>query len=240
MPRTTTTVTITGRSGPRTVPAAWVGQRLAVNRPVLTGGLSTAPRTWVVTHLGNGYSMGTINAPQRAVIALAKAWDHPDAGLEALTVGNPRHWRWARRWADDCSRAGRGLPVIGPRELTPLEALESAGTAAECEAAVRAAMGAPAPEPDDYQGQWPAPVTRKKTGAGAVRVGPHHGLLEYWWLPRGGNYSEADALALAGWYEVPQADDLEDQCLGSVALTPCEDAVEPDHPDAWPRLLGLV
>jgi len=239
MPRTMPTITVTGLSGPRTVPAAWRGDRLAVNRPVLKEGLSTAPREWVVTHLGIGYSMGTINAPQRAVIALARAWDHPDAGLEALTVENARHWRWARRWRDDRSRAGRGLPVIGPRELTPLEALESAGTAAECEAAVRAAMGAPTPEPDDHRGQWPAPVTRKTTGAGAVRVGPD-GLLELWWLPRGGNYTEADALSLAGWYEVPQADDIESQCLGSVALTPCEDAVEPDHPDAWPRLLGLI
>lgn len=239
MPRTTPTVRITGLSGPRTVPAAWRGDRLAVNRPVLKEGLSTAPRAWVVTHVDIGYSMGTVKAPQRAVIALAKAWDHPAAGLEALTVRNSRRWRWARRWRDDVDRAVRGLPVIGPRELTPLEALESAGTAAECEAAVRAAMGAPAPEPDDHRGQWPAPVTRKKTGAGAVRLGSD-GLLEYWWLPRGGNYSDSEALSLAGWYEVPQADEIESHCLGSVALTPCEDAVEPDHPDAWPRLLGLI
>jgi len=239
MPRTMPTITVTGLSGPRTVPAAWRGDRLAVNRPVLKEGLSTTPREWVVTHLAIGYSMGTVRAPQRAVIALAKAWDHPAAGLEALTVENARYWRWARRWRDDADRAGRGLPVIGPRDLTPLEALESAGTAAECEAAVRAAMGAPAPEPDDHPGQWPAPVTRKKTGAGAVRVGPD-GLLEYWWLPRGGNYPEGEALSLTGWYEVPQADDIENQCLGSVALTPCDDPVEPDHPDAWPRLLGLI
>jgi len=89
MTRTTPTVTITGLSGPRTVPAAWRGDRLAVNRPVLKDGLSTAPRTWVVTHLAIGYSMGTVSASQRAVIALAKAWDCPAAGLEALGRSRP-------------------------------------------------------------------------------------------------------------------------------------------------------
>lgn len=241
MPSSITTITITGKSGPQSIPAAWRGDRLAVNRPVLTSGLSTAPRTWTVTHLGTGLSAATVNAPQRVVVALAKAWDCPAAGWEALKVSSDaRRWPLARRWRDDVDRAGRGLPVIGPRELTPLEALESAGTAAEVEAAVRAAMGAPEPMGEaEADAQWPAEVTRKATGSGAVRRAPD-GLLEYWWLPRGRNYTEAEALSLAGWFEVPAAGDVEAWCLGSTAETPAGDTVEPDHPDAWPRLLGLI
>lgn len=240
MPRTTPTITITGLSGPRTVPAAWRGDRLAVNRPVFKEGLGTAPRAWVVTHLGIGYSLGTVNAPQRAVIALARAWDHPAAGLEALTVENARRWRWARRWLDDCSRAGRGLPVIGPRELTPLEALESAGTAAECEAAVRAAMGAPAPMSEaEAAEQWPAELTRKTTGAGAIAR--RDGELAFYWLPsEEGGTGLMEAMELAGWYPIPAAGDVERWCLGSTAETPAGVHVEPDHPDAWPRLPGLI
>jgi hypothetical protein len=222
MPRTTPTVTITGRSGPRTVPAVWRGDRLAVNRPVLTDGLSTAPRTWVVTHLGIGYSLGTVNAPQRAVIALARTWDHPDAGLEALTVKNARHWRWARRWADDCSRAGRGLPVIGPRELTPLEALESAGTAAECEAAVRAAMGAP--QLTDAEAAEAFPVA-DVLPADRVRVGAD-GWPEVRWARQ--------------WWPAPTVGEAHAMALDSVAETPDGRTVEPDGFGAWPRLLGLI
>jgi hypothetical protein len=97
----------------------------------------------------------------------------------------------------------------------------------------------PAPEPDASK-QFPAEVTIKTTGSGAIRRNPDSGELEFWWLPRGGNYSEPDAFALAGWYSVPSLGDVEDWCLDSVSETPCGDAVESDHPDAWPRLLGLI
>ena len=230
----------TATTGPREVPTKWAGDWLAVHRPVRKEGLSTEPGLWTVTLHPLGLSGGEVDAPLRAVVAFARLWDTPAARWEdVVEAADASAWQWRDCFRDDMGRVRRGRPPIGPRALTPLERLESAGTAAECEAAVRAAMGAPTSEPDDHRGQWPAPVTRKATGAGAVRVGPD-GLLEYWWLPRGGNYPEGEALSLTGWYEVPQADDLEDQCLGSVALTPCGDSVEPDHPDAWPRLLGLI
>ena len=44
-----------------------------------------------------------------------------------------------------------------------------------------------------------------------------------------------------GWYKVPTNGEVEEECLGEVALDPCgETELEPDHPDAWPRLLGLI
>jgi hypothetical protein len=230
MPRTTPTITITGLSGPRTVPAAWRGDRLAVNRPVLKEGLGTAPRTWVVTHLEIGYSLGTVNAPQRAVIALAKAWDHPAAGLEALSVENARHWRWARRWLDDCSRAGRGLPVIGPRELTPMEAIESAGTAAEVQAAVAAAMGAP--QFTDAEAAEAFPVADVLP---ADRV--HFATLPGDDTPEGRWPMVRWARQ---WWPAPTLGEVHAWALDSVAKTPDGRTVEPDHPHAWPRLLGLI
>ena len=231
----------TATTGPREVPTKWVGDWLAVHRPVRKEGLSAEPALWTVTLQPLGLSGGEVAAPLRAVVALARLWDTAAARWdEVAEAGNASAWQWRDRFRDDLQRVRSGRPPFGPRELTPLEALESAGTAAEVEAAVRAAMGAPEPMGEaETDAQWPAEVTRKATGSGAVRRAPD-GLLEYWWLPRGRNYTEAEALSLAGWFEVPAAGDVETWCLGSTAETPAGDTVEPDHPDAWPRLLGLV
>jgi hypothetical protein len=44
-----------------------------------------------------------------------------------------------------------------------------------------------------------------------------------------------------GWYDVPTNGEVEEECLGEVALDPVgENELEPDHPDGWPRLLGLI
>ena len=66
------------------------------------------------------------------------------------------------------------------------------------------------------------------------------GILMLYWIPAGGNYSEEDKDALQGWYEVPCNEDVEEWALDSSALTPAYDDVEPDHPDSWLSLLGLI
>ena len=43
-----------------------------------------------------------------------------------------------------------------------------------------------------------------------------------------------------GWYEVPSFEDIEFWSLDSVCPTPDESEVEPDHPDSWLRLLGMI
>ena len=174
----------------------------------------------------------------RAAVALAKLWD---ASFAAITeAGHAKGWPWGERFADDLRRAEAGRELIGPRELTPLEQLDNAGTVAEVQTAVYRAMGYnPAPEPEASE-QFPAAVTKKTTGADAIRRNPETCELELWWLPRGGNYSEGEAISLAGWYVVPSLADVEAWALDSLAETPCGDSVEPDHPDAWPRLLGIT
>ena len=236
------TLTVQTPKGPRDIPTVWRGEHLAVHRPVRAEsptGLSAESCLWRISHIGTGYGAAReLRLPMRQAIALARLWDSSFAAITA--TGTAKGWPWGDRWADDLRRAEGGRELIGPRELTPLEQLDTAGTAAEVQAAVYRAMGhSPAPEPDASE-QFPAAITKKATGSGAVRRNPDSGELEFWWLPRGRNYTEADAFSLAGWYPVPSLGDVEAWALDSIAETPCGDSVEPDHPDAWPRLLGVV
>lgn len=63
--------------------------------------------------------------------------------------------------------------------------------------------------------------------------------LRLYWEPKGGNYTQQDKESLAGFYTIPDFEDFESMCLDE-AYTPADDYVEPDHPDAWPRLLRAV
>jgi hypothetical protein len=236
------TVTVQTTNGPRDIPAVWCGAHLAVHCPVRAdepGGVSREGCLWRVSHLATGYGASReLRLPKYRAVALAKLWDVSFADI--TEAGHAKGWPWGERWADDLRRAEAGRDLIGPRELTPLERLETAGTAAEVQSAVVAARGYETAAEPEASEQFPAAVTKQTTGAGAVRRNPDSAELELWWLPRGGNYSDADAFSLAGWYPVPCLADVEAWALDSVAETPCGDAVEPDHPDAWPRLLGVV
>jgi hypothetical protein len=61
-----------------------------------------------------------------------------------------------------------------------------------------------------------------------------HGVLQLYWKPK---YADED---LQGWYEIPSNEDIEEWAFDSVCFTPGDDEVEPDHPDSWLRLLGLI
>ena len=230
----------TATGGPREVPTKWAGQWLAVHRPLTRDGLSTAPALWTLTLRPLGLSGGQVAAPLPAVLAMAKLWDTPAARWDDVTAAaDATTWRWRDRFRDDVARVQSGRSPIGPRALTPTEAIESAGTAAEVQAAVAAAMGAPQLTDAEAAEQWPAELTRKTDGAGAIAR--RDGELALYWLPSAeGGTDLMAAMDLAGWYPIPAAGDVERWCLGSTAETPAGDHVEPDHPDAWPRLLGLI
>jgi hypothetical protein len=71
---------------------------------------------------------------------------------------------------------------------------------------------------------------------GAVRK--KKGVLMYYWIPKGRNYRHEQDLI--GWYEVPTMENIEEWTFDSICLTPADDEVEPDHPDSWLSLLGLI
>jgi len=98
---------------------------------------------------------------------------------------------------------------------------------------------------DDYDAQPDLAVTwdtSKKPGqlkAGDI-ARDKHGRFRLYWEPVGGNYTDEEKHTLAGFYEVPCMGELEEMSFDSMALTPAEDCVEPDHPDSWLSLLGLI
>ena len=216
---------------PRQVPTKWAGQWLAVHRPVRRDGLSTEPALWTLTLRPLGLSGGELAAPLPAVLAMAKLWDTPAARWDDVAeAADATAWRWRDRFRDDVDRVRRGRPPIGPRALTPTEAIEPAGTAAEVAAAVAAAMGAP--QLTDAEAAEPFPVadviSSARIKAGILPGGetPEGGWPWVRWRGR--------------WWPVPSVGEVHTMTLDSVAETPAGDHVEPDHPDAWPRLLGLI
>lgn len=70
-------VTINTNEGSFKIPAKWVGEALAVHRPVVGfgGKLSKAKRTWTITHIESGMTAGRYYGPMYDAIKLAKAWD---------------------------------------------------------------------------------------------------------------------------------------------------------------------
>ena len=91
--------------------------------------------------------------------------------------------------------------------------------------------------------QYPVEVTYR--GAPAVPyIGDVYrnkqGTLRCFWAPQGDNYSAQEHDELAGWYTVPDLEELEEWTFDSCCPTPAGDEVEHDHPDSWLRLLSLV
>lgn len=213
----------TATTGPRDVPTKWAGQWLAVHRPIRRDGLSTAPGLWTVTLCPLGLSGGELAAPLRAVVAFARLWDTEAARWDDVAeAADATAWQWRDRFLDDKDRVRRGRPPLGPRELTPLEALESAGTAAEVEAAVAAAMGAP--QLTDAEAAEAFPVA-DAFPADRVRVDAD-GWPEVRWACQ--------------WWPVPSVGEAHAMALDSVAETPDGRTLEPDAFGSWPRLLGLI
>ena len=74
------------------------------------------------------------------------------------------------------------------------------------------------------------------------------GILYIYWEPSEecpgcevDEQGQSYAYLYEGWHRIPTNEEVEEYCLGETALTPGEEhEVEPDHPDSWPRMLGLI
>jgi len=213
----------TATTGPREVPTKWAGQWLAVHRPIRRDGLSTEPGLWTVTLRPLGLSGGELAAPLRAVVTFARLWDAAAARWDDVTTAaDASAWQWRDRFRDDVHRVRSGRPPLGPRELTPIEAIEAAGTAAEVEAAVAAAMGAPSLTAEEEAEPFPV---AEAFPADRVRVDAD-GWPEVRWARQ--------------WWPAPTVGEVHAMALDSVAETPDGRTVETDAPGSWPRLLGVV
>lgn len=238
------TITIqTRNNGAVAAATVWQGRHLAVHRPITgDGSFSTEPRHWAITHHPTGFSACvSFDGSKARAIAVAKLWD---AAFAPITeAGNAHGWPLAQAWQRDLRIAqfeSYAEPQGPAVPADPIAQLAAARSPQAIEKAVWAAMGYEAATDTEAAEQYPAEPTQRQAGAGAIRRNPDSGLLELCWLPQGGNYPFREATELAGWYEIPTLGDVESWCLGSTAETPCGDTVEPDHPDAWPRLLGLI
>lgn len=124
-----------------------------------------------------------------------------------------------------------------------MAALEAATTPAAIQAAVARAMGYDSMDETEGAEQFDAepdfiPAPGRVPYNGAIQRKPS-GSLWLYWMPQGKNYrNQFDDLV--GWYQLPLMAEIEEWVLGSTACTPCDDDVEPDHPDSWLRLLGLI
>ena len=88
--------------------------------------------------------------------------------------------------------------------------------------------------------------TKRPAKSGDVRRNPD-GLLVMYYYPSEDHPEHCPdengmsyAYQSEGWYEVPSNEDIEEWSLDSVCFTPDESEVEPDHPDSWLRLLGMI
>ena len=105
-------ITVQTSHGTFKVPAKYVGEALAVHRPVVGfNKLSTKPRRWAITHLGSGLVAGWFNGPMRDAIQLAKCWDL--TFRDELPGPDPNAKEWVRK--DDWKRQLNGdEPIASP------------------------------------------------------------------------------------------------------------------------------
>jgi hypothetical protein len=98
---------------------------------------------------------------------------------------------------------------------------------------------------DEGMQQYPADVDFQDAPKGAIPCTGNvyknkKGVLRCYWIPAGGNYSSEEGDELTGWYDVPCLEDIEEWTFDSCCPTPAGDEVEPDHPDSWLSILGII
>ena len=90
-------------------------------------------------------------------------------------------------------------------------------------AIARAISGVDVPEPTEAEDAEPAPVdavpaTLRRTGA------------DGW----------PEILHAGRWFKVPTMAEIESFLFDSIAEGPTKSGIEPDHPESWPSILGLI
>lgn len=213
------TVTIQTKHGPMEAPTIWAGAHLAVHRPpsrLKPGTFSTEPRHWAITHKASGLAAcHSFDGTKDKAIALAKLWE---SAFGSLDPQNASAWRYGKSWGRDLQIAQYGTAEPeGPVLPDPPTERDVA------RAIARAISGVDVPEPTEADDAEPAPM--EYVPATHRRTGPD-GWPEVRWA--------------GAWYPVPSMAEIERFCFDSVAESPDGATVEPDHPESWPSILGLI
>jgi hypothetical protein len=224
-------------------PARWRGRALAVHAPVnhVRDGKQTRG-LWGISGHVHGLSAGTFRGPLRDAIALARLWDDAfAAALPETRVSAPSlaQWEHARQWSLQVTGAE---PATGP------------GPSAET---IRTRERVAAVDGDGAE-QFPATPTMTPAGPGRVRFARRlNNGRERLRNPETGKAlrMDGDVAAFKGpdpltpvfrllwrgaWVDVPTTAELMEWSLDGVAETPTGARVEPDAPDSWLSLLGII
>jgi hypothetical protein len=219
-------------------PVRWRGAALAVHAPLELLRVGKQPRgVWCISSSRFGLLAGTYRGKIADAVKLARAWD---AAFAAALVGDRcpslSAWEHAQQWGRQC----RGdEPATGPDAAAPSR---------------RRAVAAD----DDGGEQFPATPTMTPAGPGRVRYSrvlpdgrarlrnpetgkpvrmrgdiaafksgnPLEPVFRLWWD--------------GAWVDVPTLAALHEWTFDSRCETPDGRIVEPDAPDSWLSLLGLV
>jgi hypothetical protein len=200
----------------RSIPAVWVGENLAVHRPLVKGAASKAARHWAITHTASGLAAcSSFDGPKSAAVNLARLWDKAFGTMDA---NNSRAWPYCQTWIADVRLAqwhGTERPN-GP-------VLPDHPKPSDVAAAVAAAVGATyEPVGADESGE-PFAVA-EILPADCVRI--VDGWPEVAWRGQ--------------WWPVPTVGEVESMAFDSVAESPDGRTLEPDHPESWLSILGIV
>jgi hypothetical protein len=240
---TTTTATVSVANGERVaVSPRWAGRALMVHGPVRDNVETTARGVWIVSDAGTGLRAGTFRGPLRDAVKLARVWD--DAFADALSA-SPSLAQWSQRlaWQRQCDGFE---PVTGPVASTDPSWL--------------APRQAPAVAADGDGGeQFPASPTMTPSGPGRVRYARRlPDGRERLRNPETGKPVRMDGDCAAfknpsnplepvlrvwfrgAWFDVPSTAQLMEWSIDGVAETPDGSRVEPDAPDSWLTLLGVI
>ena len=106
-------LTIETNEGQFDIPVKWIGEALAVHRPVIGfgGKLSKDKCRWTITHIESGKTAGIYSGPMHEAIKLAKTWDL--IFKEDLPGPNPDTKRWVLT-AQWCEQVKRHKPISTP------------------------------------------------------------------------------------------------------------------------------
>jgi len=239
----------------------WRGRALAVHPPVRDGAAPVSRGVWAITHPVSGLRAGTFRGTLRDAVKLARVWDR--AFWNAITAPmapNLRQWPQRFAWQRQCDGT---TPITGPVPNDHPDHADRIGGTDHNETPAGVALpnvprARVAASDGDGGEQFPATLTIWATTPGRARFArvvcgrdrlrnPDTGKPVRMTGDVAAFRNPANPLTpvlrlwfRGAWHDVPTVAECMAWSLDGVCETPDGRMVEPDHPDAWLSLLGVV